>query len=389
MTSAHNLVHNRVRGIFFLHGAGFSSWVPHIPMVQDRLGLGHADLGWALLAAAVGVLAVMPFAGRLTDHFGSDSIVRHTKWAYYPALAIPLFMNSLTTLSIAMFVMGFSAACLDIAMNANGLNVERAKRKSLMSGLHGFWSLGGFAGAGFAALWFALPLPMTLHLPVSVTLLLIVHCYLQNGLMRDPVHAQNTETYGVKQKSIFLILLPFGICAFIGQFGEGVITDWATVLMNSNLQSGPTLAAIGFALYSAAMAAARLSGDRVVDKIGRPAVLIVSSGLASSGYLLLALAPNIIIAWIGCFIAGIGLAVILPLLISAAAQATGKSGGSVVATIAATGYSALMAGPPFIGFIGEHYGLVTAFLMTSVFLGMIIPVYLLGMRKRFKIISNS
>ena len=88
----HATAHNRVRAIFFLHGAAFSSWVPHIPLVQERLGLGHDELGGILLAAAIGVLAVMPIAGRLADRFGSERVVRYSGLFYFIAVGVPAFM---------------------------------------------------------------------------------------------------------------------------------------------------------------------------------------------------------------------------------------------------------------------------------------------------------
>ncbi|MDG4719643.1 MULTISPECIES: MFS transporter [Thalassospira] len=390
--------HNHVRAIFFLHGAAFSSWVPHIPLVQERLGLAHDELGGILLAAAIGVLAVMPIAGRLADKFGSEIIVRYSGLIYFVAVGIPVFMPSYLSISIAMFALGFSGAFLDVAMNANGLNVERLKGRSIMSGLHGFWSLGGFTGAGLAAAWFALPFDDTYHLPVILTIFLIAHMFMQAKLLPDyqarqdqaaRQSEQTSSTSGTKkERPMFLMLLPFGICAFIGQFGEGVITDWATVFMNSELSSGPTMAAVGFAIYSCAMATTRLSGDALVMKFGRAPVLLTSSVLASVGTFVIALSPHYIVAWIGCGIAGTGLAVILPLLLSAASQATGKGGGTVVSIIAATGYSAIMAGPPIIGAIGQVAGLVSAFAITASFLALIIPVYLLTMRARLQIASN-
>jgi MFS family permease len=389
--------HNRVRAIFFLHGAAFSSWVPHIPLVQERLGLGHDELGGILLAAAIGVLAVMPIAGRLVDRFGSERVVRYSGLFYFIAVGLPAFMPDYFSISIAMFALGFSGAFLDVAMNANGLQVERVKGRSIMSGLHGFWSLGGFVGAGVAAAWFALPLDNASHLPVVLALFLVAHIVAQAGLLSDHVasehlsdanDAKDASTAKTKDRNLFLMLLPFGVCAFIGQFGEGVLTDWATVFMNSELSSGPTLAAVGFAVYSFAMAATRLSGDALVTRYGRVPVLLTSSVLASLGTLVLTLSPHIVIAWIGCGIAGMGLAVILPLLLSAASQTTGKGGGAVVSIIAATGYSAIMAGPPIIGAIGEAVGLVTAFALTAIFLAMIIPVYLLTMRRRLQIAAN-
>ncbi|MBO6807162.1 MFS transporter [Thalassospira sp.] len=393
----HATAHNRVRAIFFLHGAAFSSWVPHIPLVQERLGLGHDELGGILLAAAIGVLAVMPIAGRLADRFGSERVVRYSGLFYFIAVGMPAFMPSYLSISIAMFALGFSGAFLDVAMNANGLQVERVKGRSIMSGLHGFWSLGGFVGAGVAAAWFALPVGNEFHLPVVLSLFLIAHVIAQAGLLTDQDATDyladerdgtQSVTLPSKDRNLFLMLLPFGVCAFIGQFGEGVLTDWATVFMNSELSSGPTLAAVGFAVYSFAMAATRLSGDALVTRFGRVRVLLTSSVLASLGTLVLTFSPHIVVAWIGCGIAGMGLAVILPLLLSAASQTTGKGGGAVVSTIAATGYSAIMAGPPVIGAIGEAVGLVTAFALTSLFLAMIIPVYMLTMRRRLQIAGN-
>lgn len=401
---SHSVAHNRVRTIFFLHGAAFSSWVPHIPLVQERLSLAHDALGGILLAAAIGVLTVMPIAGKLADRFGSEKVVRYSGLFYFVAVGLPAFMPSYATIVLAMFALGFSGAFLDVAMNANGLNVERAKGRSIMSGLHGFWSLGGFAGAGIAAAWFASPIPITFHLPVMLAIFLILHLIAQADLLPDhtiPSPAKEspatdgagngdvaTPRSRAKERSMFLALLPFGVCAFIGQFGEGVITDWATVFMNSELSSGPTMAAIGFAIYSCAMAVTRLSGDALVTRFGRAPVLLTSSVLASLGVFVITLSPHYLVAWIGCAIAGVGLAVILPLLLSAASQATGKSGGAVVSVIAATGYSAIMAGPPIIGAIGEFAGLVVAFALTAAFLALIIPVYLLTMRQRLQIAGN-
>ncbi|OKH89995.1 MFS transporter [Thalassospira sp. TSL5-1] len=394
--------HQHSRGIFFIHGAGFASWVPHIPLVQEQLSLNHERLGIALLAAAIGVIAAMPFAGRFADMFGSRQVVKIAGLFFFPTLALPIFMPSFWALALSLLFMGFAAAMMDIAMNANGVSLERARERSILSGLHGFWSLGGFTGAGFATLWFALPLAKTIHLPFSVTILLVAHWYLQAGLIEDQAKSatrqpssttkepgKNAKTNKETDKSIFWVLLPFGICAFIGQFGEGVVTDWVTVLMIDTLGSTAAIAAAGFALYSAAMALTRLSGDWLVMRFGRPAILLTSCVLATSGYLIIALSPHFVLSWVGCFIAGMGLAVILPLLISAAANSTGRSGGTVVAIIAATGYTALMAGPPFIGAIAERYGLVNAFLMTASFLTLIIPVYLTSMRQRLKTVRNS
>jgi hypothetical protein len=51
-----------------------------------------------------------------------------------------------------LFVWGAFQGALDVAMNTQGITVERASHRMLMPGLHGSWSIGSFAGAGIGAL---------------------------------------------------------------------------------------------------------------------------------------------------------------------------------------------------------------------------------------------
>src|SRR4051812_19339948 len=72
--------------VFLVNGAVFGSWAPQIPFVQERLAIGPAVLGAALLATAVGALGSMIVAGGVIARFGSAPVTRAAGFAMVLAL---------------------------------------------------------------------------------------------------------------------------------------------------------------------------------------------------------------------------------------------------------------------------------------------------------------
>jgi predicted MFS family arabinose efflux permease len=116
--------------IFFANGAGLASWVPHVPMVQARLGLRPSVLGLALLAMAVGALVGIPLAGRVAARIGSRAVVRASAVGFFAALGLPVLAPSLPALVAALFVLGASNGALDVSMNAQAAAVEARRGRS-------------------------------------------------------------------------------------------------------------------------------------------------------------------------------------------------------------------------------------------------------------------
>jgi hypothetical protein len=140
-----------VSAIFFLNGAGIGNWVVRIPSVRDQLGLTEAALGVALLGVAAGALVAMPLAGRLVARHGSRPVTRAGAVAFAVALGLPALAPSLPLLCLALVVLGAGNGALDVAMNAQAAAVERRYARPIMSRFHALFSLGGLAGARWAA----------------------------------------------------------------------------------------------------------------------------------------------------------------------------------------------------------------------------------------------
>jgi MFS family permease len=139
-----------ITGTFFLHGAVFTSWYARLPAIQERLDLTPGQLGIALFGAPAGLLVAQPAIGALAARTGSRPIVAAAP-LYIGAVMLPALAVDTVTLLLALVLVGAASGVLDIAMNAQGLAVERASGRHLFSSLHAAFSFGALAGAAAAA----------------------------------------------------------------------------------------------------------------------------------------------------------------------------------------------------------------------------------------------
>ena len=138
--------------LFFVNGTVLSSWVPHIPLVKERLGLSEGVLGLALLGMAVGAIAAMPLAGVFIARLGSQRVMRVATVAFCLSLPLPVLAPTLPFLVIALVIFGAGNGAMDVAMNAQAVGVEKAHGGAIMSSFHAFFSVGGLAGSSLGGL---------------------------------------------------------------------------------------------------------------------------------------------------------------------------------------------------------------------------------------------
>jgi MFS family permease len=136
---------------FLLIGILWGSWAPHIALVKERLDLTAGALALALLASACGTLLAMPLSGGLVAHFGSGPVIRVLAVPVALTLLLPTLAPDLTLLILGAGLLGAVSGAVDLAMNAQGITIERRQRRPILSTLHACYSLGGMLGAGAAA----------------------------------------------------------------------------------------------------------------------------------------------------------------------------------------------------------------------------------------------
>jgi len=343
--------------MFLANGIAFASWAARIPAVRERLALSDGSLGLALVGTTAGAMVAFRAAGPLVARYGSRRITRVAAALLCAALPLPALAPTFGGLVVALVGLGAANGLMDVAMNAQAVEVERRFGRPILSAFHGMFSLGGLVGASAGAGAAALDLPPSLHLALVAALLAAGSALAGRAQVADTAGAeQPAATTG--RRSTRLLLL--GVIALCSSVGEGAMADWSAVYLRSELATTASVAAIGYAAYSLAMLAGRFSGDRLAHRLGAGAVLRIA-GLVVAGGLGAALAINLPLAMmLGFACVGTGLALVVPLVFRAGAGAPGVSPGqalATLATLATMSYGGFLAGPPLIGFIADRLGL--------------------------------
>ncbi|WNG50076.1 MFS transporter [Archangium minus] len=355
--------------IFFVNGVAFASWVPHIPAVQARLGLSTAELGLALLAVAGGALVSMPLTGVLLERWGSGRVTLVSSLLFCVLVALPVRASDLFLFVLSLLAFGAANGAMDVAMNAHGVAIERWMGRPILSSLHALFSLGGLAGAGCSMLVLKSGLSPSAHMVGAAGggLLLVGAAarFLGQG---SAGHAGSTPFFVLPRGP----LLWLGGLAFLILLTEGAVADWSAVYLRNALHADAYMAGAGYAVFSLAMTAGRLLGDRLAAAFS-PVALLRAGGLLAAGGLGVALLlhhPLAAVVGFGCM--GLGLSNIIPLLFSAAGRTPGVPSGMAIASMSTAGYGGFLAGPPLVGFVADVVGLSLALAMLVVFLSIVV-----------------
>jgi fucose permease len=326
-------------------------------------------LGLALVASALGSVVATLLSGALTARAGSRSVTRSGLALASVALIGPALASGLATLWIALFALGCGLGALDVAMNAQGVLVQRAYERSIMSSWHGMWSLGAGTGAAIAAGAIAASVGTLAHLAGAGMLLLAIGWWATRWLS----DSRPPEDAGPAFARPSRPLLALGAIVFCSVVGEGAAFDWSAVYLHESLGSSEEVATLGLGTFAAMMAAGRFLGDRLTTRVGRGLVVRASATVAagSLGAVLLIAHPAVAIVGFGAF--GAGLSNLVPLAFSAAGNVGGVGAGPGIAAVATVGYMGFFAGPAIVGLVAETASLPLA-LGLVVVLAALIPV---------------
>lgn len=348
------------RAQFFTSGFIFATWGVHIPTVKAHYGVDEAQLGLAMLAAGFGALAGLSRASRWIGRHGARDTARLCGTVYALLLAGLIAMPSYAALLVLLAVFGIVTSVFDVAINTEAAQLELRGGGTLMSGMHGMFSLGGMAGAitGGAALATGLD-PQRHLLWVAGAMALMVLAASQWMLPRAATAASAAPADpGFRLPRGALVIL--GVLAALGLIAEGAIYDWSVLYLQQELGSAQKQAALAYASFSAAMAAARFGGDALRARIAPAPLLRGSALLAAASMALVLLTDRPWLALAGFAGVGVGFANVVPILFSAAARVPGVDPAGGIAAVSAAAYLGFMAGPPAIGLLARVSSLTAA-----------------------------
>jgi len=348
------------RIVFFVSGIGTAAWAPLVPFAKARAHIEDGMLGLLLLCLGAGSVIAMPVAGVLTARLGCRVVV--TASAVVMALVLPLLatLSSLPGLMASLLVFGAAVGSLDVSMNVQAIIVEKASGKTMMSGFHGLYSLGGIVGAaGMTALLGAGLVPVT---AVTGVLALIAIALAVSAPLLIPYGSTSDGPPFVIPRGAVLWI---GVVCFVVFMMEGSVLDWSAVFMTSHHGIAPERAGLGYAAFASTMTLGRLTGDWIVRRLGGFKVVLLGGFCAAAG-VAVTFIPSWPAALVGYALVGAGCSNIVPVMFSAAGRQTQMPENLAVSAISTLGYAGVLAGPAAIGFIAQCSSLIAAFVIMIV-----------------------
>nr|KIS30062.1 membrane protein [Novosphingobium sp. P6W] len=354
--------------VFLVQGMAMASWITRTPAIRDALSASTGQMGLILFGLSVGSMSGILMSGAAVSRFGTRPVAiagLSLVVASMLAIGAGVVLTSKMITAVGLALIGFGMGLSEIAVNVDGADVERLSERPLLHTLHGFYSLGTVGGAIFGFGLTALDIPVVWHLmaiAIVVGAMSFAACrYLPAGIGRQdtPDITDRSDTQGwlsliAERRLLMIALIVLGMA-----LAEGSANDWLPILMVDSYNVSQASGSLMFVVFAAMMTVGRFGGGYFLERYGRARVIRASAISCAIGIGVAMLARDPITGSLAVVLWGLGASLGFPVTLSAAAD-TGKHPAARVAVVATGGYIAFLAGPPGLGFIGEHYGLRSA-----------------------------
>lgn len=335
----------------------------YLPHIKTKFGLNDGQIGVALFCLALGLLVSIPFIPYFNQKFGVGRSTKFGILLFALAFNLPLLVPSYLTLCGSLFLIGIFSGFTDVSMNALVSTIEKKKDAHFMSAAHGFFSLGGFIGAGIGSLLIGLFLNPIWHMLTVSIFIVLSNVYLSSFYEEIEEASISNNKQENKFKNI-RPLLGLAVVAFIIMFNEGAVENWSNLFLFDVVQTQENQAGLGFIAFSLCMTLGRFLGDGISEKMG--ALNMISGGcvIAFVGYLLIVTA-NLYLSVLGFGILGLGLSVVIPEIYRLAGKTKDVPASVGISVVSGIGFAGFLIGPVLLGFISNWANLTWSFTFLS------------------------
>ncbi|PVE97934.1 MFS transporter [Microbacterium sp. TPD7012] len=364
--------------IFFASGLSIATWASRVPGIKQALELDNAQVGMILLGMGLASIIGISTSPAVMARTGARRGMLLAMLMFAVGIALvglgANVFGSVPIVLLGMVLFGFGNGCVDVMMNVEATAIEQQMGKTILPVFHALFSFGTVIGAGIGALAAGLSIDVATHAGVIGALIVVIAvvCFFQvpdreaaldpEGHEKPPFRERmHTALEAWREPRTYLL----GVVMLGMSFAEGGANDWIALGTEQGHGFAEGTGAVSLAVFSVGMTVVRLFGGPLVDRFGRVLVLRILAVAAASGILLFILAPSFPLVLVGAALWGIGASLGFPLGMSAAADDPAKAAARVSAA-ATIGYVAFLGGPPVLGVISEHIGLLnTLFILVG------------------------
>lgn len=351
-----------VTATFAAHAVVAGSFGPWIPQLKADSNLDAAGLGLALSGFAVGLVAGTRLAGPAVRRVGGRAVVRAGVPMLAVAFALLTVPSGLAGLAAAFAGLGLVGGLLDVAMNAEAVDVERRYRRRVMSSMHGTWSASMLGGAALASGSVALGVAIDVHFSLIAALLVAASFPLLRWLPSPHDARSEFDADGPAEKrstaTRVVLLCLIGFAAFMT---EGIAVEWSAVYLNESVGAGVGIAGLGVVAFAAGMAASRFAVDRLPERIEPSTIVRVGEAVGAIALAVALFVGEAMVSIAALVVLGLGVGPAVPLAFRAAGGIGVERGRTALGIVVTTGYVGSILGPLAFGFTADLAGLRAAF----------------------------
>lgn len=343
---------------------------PLMPFLSAELGLNFTVSGLHLSAFALGMVLSGIVGDRVTEQLG--------RWRTFwggglgMAAAVVAFVGGQTalfTISSAfgmgalggLIVVNVQAALSDhhLANRATALTEANIAASILAALAPVFIGLSQSSGLG----WRAAPL-------LGVGLWLALFLRLRSIALPEgqSVTAPSMSTHGAAAKALPRTFWAYWMVIFISTSIEWSVIFWGASFLETVAGFSKVDAASSMSAFFFAVIIGRVIGSRLTLTIRSRTLLLGAIGIALLGFPIFWLAASPLIKLAGLFIAGLGIANLFPLTLSAAANVAPESANKASARILFGAGLAILITPQVLGLTADRLGLNSAFAIIAALL---------------------
>lgn len=385
--------------VFFTYGLLIGTYLPYLPFIKDRFGVGEGLFSFSLFFAALGALLTLPLAPWILKMIGSRKTVFYSSTAFLVIVGTFVTAPDIRIFFVLSFMLGLSISAWEVSANSQASAIEDQLGKPVMSSIHGFWSLGTFVGSASMGGWLQLAFDGRWLVWLFIILGLFGLIYVYQGLLRrDQIKAESSDQNPPLRLKYLLYppLLVIALFQIAGFMMEGSFQDWGAFLIRELLlghgaeivpehlwdqlpaddaearRRASVAGALALASFTGTMTFGRLFGDLFVMRFGRVGTLQIGGALGIIGIALTSMGGLSWNTFLGFALVGLGTANVIPQVIKTADTTPGLPPGVAISAITAMGLFAFLGGPVALGFAGENFTFRTTFMVLG-----ILPVFIM------------
>ncbi len=344
----------------------FSTWVIYIPFIAEKMHISEGKIGGALFFTSLGSFITIPLSNKLIDVLGVGRQAFIGFILYALSMYGMFLAPNYTLLCTALFIFGVMSCIFAISLNSLIATIEKQAGKYIMTGSHGFWSIGGIIGASTGS-YIAGKMNMPfLHITIIIAILIGLQIWLRKEYIN--IHSE-PRVKGKKGKFPIKPILAIASIALILMASEGAIADWSALYLKKVVMMKSHFLGFGYALFSLGMTVGRFTGDALSLRYGSWKLLQMAIGISLAGFSLVLLV-NPGFALTGFLIIGLGFSIIVPEVYRLASKIKGIRTSDGVSFIAASSNVGFLSGPVLLGFIAELHTLYVSFIVLTAFVAM-------------------